>query len=116
MKYLLMIYADEKAGAQIPHDEMAKWMEKMYAYQQTLEKAGAFVSTAGLQPTWDAKTINLENGEIKVHDGPFAETREQFGGFYIIEAPDMETAIKLDAPCPAVEWGHVEIRGFQEFR
>jgi hypothetical protein len=64
----------------------------------------------------DAKTINREDGELKVHDGPFAETREQFGGYYIIDAPDMRRAIELASDCPAVEWGHVEIRGFMEFR
>lgn len=116
MQYLLMIYSDEKEGAKIPQDVMAQWMEKMYAYQRSLEKAGAFVATAGLERTRDAKTINRENGELKVHDGPFAETREQFGGYYIIAAPDMDAAIRLAADCPAVGFGHVEIRGFAQSR
>lgn len=112
MKYLLMLYADEKVGNQIPKDEMAKFMARMHAYQDALTKAGAFVSTAGLTPTWDAKTIALENGDLKVHDGPYAETREQFGGYYMIEAPDMDAAVKLAAQCPAATWGKIEIRPF----
>lgn len=116
MRYLLMIYADEKAGAQIPPDEMARWMDKMYAYQQTLERAGAFVATEGLSRSTNAVTLSTLDGELKVHDGPYAETREQLGGYYIIEAPDMETAVELARPCPAVLWGHVEIRPYASFR
>ena len=80
MKYLLMLYADEKIGAQIPPAEMSKAMDLMYAYEAALTKAGVQVANAGLAPTWDAKTISLETGELKVHDGPYAETREQLGG------------------------------------
>lgn len=115
MRYMLMLYADEKAGAAIPHAEMAKWMDKMYAYQRTLEKAGAFVATNGLARTTEAVTLSTDGGELRVHDGPYAETREQFGGYFIIEAPDMGAAIELAKPCPAVEWGHLEIRAFASF-
>lgn len=114
MKFLLMLFADEKVGASFPHEEMAKAMEQMYAYQQTLEKAGAFVSTAALMPTWDAKTIGIEDGQLKLHDGPYAETREQFGGYFMIEAPDMAKAIELAALCPAAGWGKIEIRPFRD--
>ena len=112
MRYMLMLYADEKAGAQIPPDQMQKAMETLYAYQEALTKAGAFVMTAPLARTHDAKTLVMEGGdasyredgkggaafvndrgELKGHDGPYAETREQFGGFYIIEAADMDEAL-----------------------
>jgi hypothetical protein len=116
MKYLLMLYADEKAGAAIPPEQMAGFMGKMHAYQQALEKAGAFVATAGLSPTWDAKTIKRDADALKVHDGPYADTREQFGGYYIIEAPDMDRAMELAAQCPAATWGSVEIRPFHAAR
>ena len=112
MKFMLMLFADEKAGAAIPKDQMAKAMEQMYAYQQTLEKAGAFVSTAALAPTWDGRTITKYDGELKVHDGPYADTREQFGGYFMIEAPDMARAVELAALCPAATWGPIEIRPF----
>lgn len=127
MRYMLMLYADEKAGAQIPPDQMQKAMETLYAYQEALTKAGAFVMTAPLARTHEAKTLHMEGGdatfrdgkgaafvndtgELKVHDGPYAETREQFGGFYIIEAADMDEAIAWARKCPAAQWGPVEVR------
>ena len=115
MKYLLMLYADEKVGTKIPPAEMNKFMDMMYAYEAALTKAGAFVATAPLQPTTAAKTINLENGELKVHDGPYAETKEQFGGYYIIDCADMDTAVSWAAQCPAATWGQIEIRPYNEY-
>lgn len=112
MKYLLMLYADEKAGAAISPEQMAGFMGQMRTYQQTLEKAGAFISTSALQATDTARTIRLDAGDLKVHDGPYAETREQFGGYFIIEAPDMDEAVRLAALCPAATWGYIEIRPY----
>ena len=112
MKFLLMLYADEKAGAAIPPEQMAGFMGQLAAYQETLQKAGAFISTAGLKPAAAARTIKLEQGELKVHDGPYADTREQFGGYFMIEAPDMDKATELAALCPAATWGSIEIRAF----
>ena len=112
MKYLLMLYADEKAGMAIPPDQMAGFMGQLAAYQETLTKAGAFVSTEGLYPTTTAKTISNADGNLQVHDGPYAETREQFGGYFIIQAADMDEAIRLAALCPAATWGKIEIRTF----
>jgi hypothetical protein len=126
MKYLLTLYADEKAGAAIPPEDMAKAMKSMYAYQEALTKAGAFIETGALAPTGKAKVVQIvgattkitdegfvsEGGELQVHDGPYAETREQFGGFFVIEAPDMEAALDWAAKCPAAQWGPVEVRPF----
>lgn len=124
MRFMLMLYADEKAGAAIPPDQMHKAMDSLYAYQAALEKAGAFVMTAPLARTHDARTLKMAGGdasfdgngftnaagELKVHDGPYAETREQFGGFYIIEASDMAEALEWARKCPAAQWGPVEVR------
>ncbi|QQR37480.1 hypothetical protein JI749_07685 [Devosia oryziradicis] len=112
MKFLLMLMADEKAGAAIPPDQMAGFMGQLAAYQETLSKAGAFVATAALQPTDTARTISTADGELKVHDGPYADTREQFGGYYIIEASDMDEAVRMAALCPAASWGKIEIRPY----
>lgn len=126
MKYMLMLYADEKAGSQIPPDQMSAAMETLFAYQKALEKAGAFVATAALQPTWEARTLRMEGGEIvaqhgsflseggelRVHDGPYAETREQFGGYYIIDVATMGDAIEWARRCPAAQWGPIEIRPY----
>ncbi|MDB5612526.1 MAG: hypothetical protein JWQ22_179 [Devosia sp.] len=112
MKYLLMLYAEEKVGMAMPPEQMAGFMAQLAAYQDTLNKAGAFVTTAALQPTHSAKTISKADGELKVHDGPYTETREQFGGYFIIEAADMNAAIDLAAQCPAATWGNIEVRPY----
>ena len=112
MKFLLMLMADEKAGAAIPPEQMAGFMGQLAAYQETLTRAGAFVATAALQPTSSAKTISTAEGELKVHDGPYADTREQFGGYYVIEAGSMDEAVRLAALCPAASWGKIEIRPY----
>lgn len=115
MKYLLMLYADEVAGSRISPEDMRGFMQTMHAYQDALTKAGAFVETAPLTPTTQAKTLHLDNGELQVHDGPYAETREQFGGYYIIEASDMEEALQWAAKCPAATWGKIEVRQLASF-
>lgn len=125
MKFMLMLYADEKAGAAIPPAEMEKAMQTLYAYQAALEKAGAFVMTSPLARTADARTLRMDGGdiaqtadgtfvnqggELRVHDGPYAETREQFGGFYMIDVPGMDEAIAWAKRCPAAQWGPIEVR------
>jgi hypothetical protein len=129
MKYMLMLYADEKAGAAIPKEDMARAMDLLFAYQEALTKAGAFVATSALSPTWDARTIRMEGGEVRktaggafvneggelrVHDGPYAETREQFGGYFIIDVNTMDEAITWASRCPAAQWGPIEIRPYAE--
>ncbi|QUD88650.1 YciI family protein [Phenylobacterium montanum] len=114
MRYLLMLYADEKAGLAIPPDAMAGFMSQMYAYREALAKAGAFIETAPLMPTTEACVVKVVDGGISVQDGPYAETREQLGGYYIIEAPDMDAARKWAARCPAATWGSIEVRQIRE--
>ena len=116
MRYMLMLYADEKAGDQIPKADMDRWMDKMYAYQAAREKAGAFIETIGLARTYEATTVNLDNGEMHVQDGPYAETREQLGGVYIIEAANMAEAQRWAAECPGAIWGHIEVRPFSHYQ
>ena len=115
MKHMLMLYADTREGAKIAPDEMAKWMDKMGAFKGALEKAGVYVTHGGLAPFWEATTVNLENGEMKVHDGPYVETREQLGSFYIIDVPDMQAAQHWAAQCPGAIWGHIEVRPFSTY-
>ena len=114
MRYLLMLFAEEAVGLQIPADEMAGYMGQMHAYRAALIKAGAFVETAPLMPTTTACTIRVQDGETTVQDGPYAETREQLGGYYIIEAPDMDAARTGAARCPAATWGAIEVRQIRD--
>lgn len=115
MKYLLMLYADEKAGAAIEQEQMAGFMGQLNAWTESLRKANAFVETNALAPTWDSRTVHVENGAMQVHDGPYADTREQFCGYFIIEADSMDAAVDWAAKCPAAGWGSIEVRPFARF-
>ncbi|MEO7222179.1 MAG: YciI family protein [Devosia sp.] len=113
MQYMLLLYADEAAGQSISPEDMSMWMAKMGAYGDALKKANAFISTGGLGRTKTARTIHTEDGELKVHNGPYADTQEQLGGYYLIEAKSMAEAQEWAAKCPAALWGHIEIREVQ---
>ena len=109
--YMLLLHADEKAGQAIPKEAMAQWMEKMHAYKVALDKAGAHIGHGALGASTSASIVNLDpNGEMQVHNGPFAETKEQLGGYYLIRAKNLEEAQKWAAQCPGAIWGHIEIR------
>ncbi|MGV3491782.1 MAG: YciI family protein [Devosia sp.] len=122
MQYLMLHYADEKAGAEFSAEDMGRAMDIMGAYNAVLKKAGVLIMTAPLQQTDAAKTISIEGGEVspgsfaneggalKVHDGPYADTREQLGGFYLINAANMAEALEWAAKCPAAQWGSIEVR------
>ncbi|MGB7196061.1 MAG: YciI family protein [Collimonas pratensis] len=114
MKFLMTLYADEAKGAAIPAAEMAKYMEQMYAYRDALIKAGVFVQTNGLATSTTACTVSTEGGQIRVHDGPYADTREQAGGYFIIDAKDPDEARLWATRCPAATWGIVELRQIVE--
>ena len=128
MQYLLMLYADQTAGLKIPPAQMAKAMETLGAYQAALEKAGAFVMTSPLDLVQNARTLRMQGGEItqptpgvfvnqggslEVQDGPYAETREQLGGFYIIDCTGMDEAVAWAKRCPAAQWGPIEVRAMR---
>jgi hypothetical protein len=110
MEYMLLLYANEQGGLSLPKEEMAMWMSKMNEYGKALEKAGAFISTGGLGVTGKATVVHVENGELQVHNGPYADTQEQLGGYYHIRAKNMKEAQSWAAKCPAAIWGHIEIR------
>jgi hypothetical protein len=109
-QYMLLLYANEAGGAALSPEDMAMWMDKMNAYGEALKKAGAFVSTGGLGRTPDARTIHAGKDGLQVHSGPYADTQEQLGGYYLINAADMDAAQDWAAKCPAALWGHIEIR------
>ena len=109
--YMLLLHADEKAGQAIPADQMAAWMDRMHAYKEALDKAGAHIGHGALGLSTSASIVNLDPaGQMQVHNGPFVETREQLGGYYMIRAASLEAAQGWAAKCPGAIWGHVEIR------
>jgi hypothetical protein len=115
MRYLLLIYGEESTGAPDPA-EGEKVMNEYWAYSDAVSKAG--VSQGGgeaLQDSKTATTVRVKDGERVVTDGPFAETREVLGGFYLIDVPDLDAAIDWAAKCPGAKYGSVEVRPIMEF-
>lgn len=110
MKYLLLIYENESVGAGLSEaDQNAVWGEYM-TFTQDIRKTGHHVAGEALQPVATATTVRVKDGKTVSTDGPFAETREQLGGFYMVEAKDLDEAIALAARIPAARTGSVEVR------
>jgi len=110
MKYLLLIYGNEKEFGAIPDAEKGKIFEEYMDYTRRIKKAGHYISGEALQAISTATTVRVRNGKTLTTDGPFAETREQLGGFYMVEAKDLDEAIKLAAGIPDVRMGSIEVR------
>jgi hypothetical protein len=110
MKYLLMIYADEKAYGALPPEDATRGMQAYMAYTEALKKAGVHVGGERLRPTSTATTVRSTNGKTQVLNGPYLETKEQFGGYYMIDVPDLDAALAWAARCPGSQHGVVEVR------
>jgi hypothetical protein len=110
MKYLLMIYANEKGYAALPPDQAKRGMEAYLAYTEALKKAGVHVGGERLQSTSTATTVRVADGKTQVLNGPYTETKEQFGGYYLIDVPDLDAALAWAARCPGAQHGVLEVR------
>ncbi|MEZ4701816.1 MAG: YciI family protein [Rhodothermales bacterium] len=110
MKYYLLMYADEKGGASLPKAEMDAWIAKIVAWNEEMRAAGVLVRSEGLMPTSAASTIRVRDGKTLTTHGPFAETKEQLGGFHLIDCPNLDEAIEWAARAPGALFGSVEIR------
>ena len=112
MQYLILIYGDEKNFAMMASDPEAQ--KKMYAafgqYGGDMRAAGVLRAGAELKPTRSATTVRVRNGKTVTTDGPFAETKEQLGGYYLIDVPNLDEAVKWAARCPAAQGGSIEVR------
>lgn len=120
MKYMFAIYGDEAAQAEmqaeLSPEEQAASMEPWFTYSEELEKAVNVLAGEGLHPTSSATTLRLQGEELVTSDGPFAETKEQLGGFYLIECDDLDTALEWAGKMPNLPFGgSVEVRPVQEF-
>lgn len=107
MKYMLLIYLDENG---LSEAERQKCYGDSAAYARKLHESGKYLAAAPLHPTSTATSVRIRDGRSIVTDGPFAETREQLGGFYLIEAENLDQAIEIAGEIPAGRWGTVEIR------
>jgi hypothetical protein len=114
MKYLCSIFFDEKKLEALSKQESEKLDAESLAYDELLQKGGHFLAAQALESISSATTVRLESGKVSVTDGPFAETREQIGGFILIEAGDLDEAIALASRIPVVRLGGVEIRPVKE--
>ena len=110
MQYMLLIYSDEKAAAAMPKADVNKMLPAYEAYTKALQGAGALVAGSRLQTTDSASTIRVRDDKRQVLDGPYAETKEQLGGYYIIDVPDLDAAISWAARCPGADGGVMEVR------
>ena len=116
MKYAILIYGDETAGAQATPEQVDQVMGEWWGYEGELQKEeGVRLAGEALQPTQSAKTVRVKDGKPSVTDGPFAETKEQLGGFYLLDVKDEDEAIEWAIKCPAAKSGTVEVRQIQEF-
>ncbi len=110
MQYLLMIHSDDSGFFAMKPAEQQQAMGAYMAYTEALRKAGALVGSNRLMPSTDATIVRVANGKSQVLNGPFTDTKEQLGGYYLIEAPDLDAAIAWAARCPGAGHGAVEVR------
>jgi hypothetical protein len=119
MKYLLLIYTDEAAAvaaqADVTPDERAAWTKSWFDYGDWLTEKGWMVSGDPLQPTATATSVRAPNGKPVVTDGPFAETKEQLAGYYLLDVANVDEAIEAGGRCPAATYGTIELRPIQDF-
>jgi hypothetical protein len=110
MQYLLMLYSDESYWNKMTPADQQQAIAAYGAYTEALKNAGVHVGSNRLQPTSAATTVRLVNGKSQVLDGPYADSKEQCGGYYLIDAPDLDSAISWAARCPGASHGTVEVR------
>ena len=110
MQYLLMIYRNEAEFSNMDPATGKQMMEEYGAFTQSIIQSGNFKAGDGLQPTTTATTVRVRDGKTLTTDGPFAETREQLGGYYLIEAKDLDAALAIAARIPGARYGSIEVR------
>ena len=115
MKYLCMIYDDETKLAAMSKSESDAFMGEYRAFSQSIRAGGQYIAGEALQSVSTATTVRVRNGKVSTTDGPFAETREQLGGFYLIDARDLNEAIQLASRIPSARIGGIEVRPVMVF-
>ncbi|HEY7026666.1 MAG TPA: YciI family protein [Gemmatimonadales bacterium] len=114
MNYLCLIYSDETQWQKLPKAETDKMMAEFFAFTDSIKASGQYVGSNRLQPTHSATTVRVRDGKVSTTDGPFAETREQLGGYYLVEANDLNDAIRIASRIPAARLGSIEVRPIWE--
>jgi hypothetical protein len=114
MKFLCLIYSDERQWATMPRAAYDAVLGEFLAFTQDIRREGKYLAGEDLEPTSRATTVRVRNGRISVTDGPFAETKEQLGGFYLIEAGDLDDAVRTASRIPSARYGTIEVRPIQD--
>ncbi|MBI3678325.1 MAG: YciI family protein [Proteobacteria bacterium] len=110
MQYMLLAYTDPKGFAAMKPDDAQKAMAAYAAFGEALRKDGLLVSSNRLRPTADSTTVRIADGKTRVLNGPYAETKEELGGYFLIDVRDLDAALSWAARCPAASHGVVEVR------
>src|SRR5690349_10422957 len=110
MQYLLLIYGNETAMMNTPEDASTKMYAAYVAYTDAMKEAGVLLGSNRLRPTSEAKTVRARAGAPTLTDGPFIETKEQLGGYYLIDVPDLDAALSWARRCPGAANGSIEVR------
>lgn len=113
MQYLLLIYGSEADWAALSKEEVGKLYGEYFAYTEGIRKSGHYLGGNPLQPVATASTVRVRGGKRAVTDGPFAETKEQLGGYYLVEAKDLDEALGLAERIPGAKVGSIEVRPIQ---
>jgi hypothetical protein len=114
MQYILMDYVNEDGWPMLSRAEQEHWLGAYKAYMRAMEEAGVLKSSRGLKPSSEATTVRVVDGKTQALDGPYADSKEQLGGFHIIEAPDLDAALSWAARSPTALHGIVEVRPLWE--
>jgi len=115
MKYMLLIHDDEQGWAKLSEAERQKIYADYGQFGQSVKASGNYLAGAQLQPTTTATSVRVRDGKRLVTDGPFAETREQLGGYYLINAKDLNDAVQVASRIPGAKHGTIEVRPIMEF-
>jgi hypothetical protein len=110
MQYMLTLYSEEAGWNRLTEAEQQQAVASYMAYTEALKNAGAWVASSRLQPTSTATTVRIADGKTQVLDGPYSDSKEQVGGFYLIDVPDLDAALSWAARCPAASHGTIEVR------
>ena len=110
MKYLCLIYDNESEWQKFPKEVQDKYMGEYMAFGDSIKKSGQYVGANQLQPSHTATVVRARNGKVSTTDGPFVETKEQLGGYYLIDAKDLNDAIQVASRIPSARFGAIEVR------
>lgn len=115
MKYILLIYGDEAIDAQMSEAEQQQQYQEYFDYTAALRDSGAYVQGEALREVKTATTVRVRDGKTTTTDGPFAETKEQLGGYYVIDCNNLDEAIEWAAKIPGAKTGSIEVRPIVDF-